>query len=58
MKTFVKFSLIASKVTVLQIRFNPKKNAPGISKQPAVVNRHFKLNPKIFSKTDDIRPSN
>ena len=45
-------------ITVLQIRFNPKKNAPGISKQPAVVNRHFKLNPKIFSKTDDIRPSN
>ena len=44
--------------TVLQIRINPKNNAPGVSKQPAVVNRHFKLNPKIFSKTDDIRPSN
>ena len=43
--------------TVLQIRINPKKNAPGVSKQPAVANRHFELNFKISSKLDDIRPS-
>ena len=44
--------------TVLQIRENPKINAPGISKYPTERPRNFVHKFKIFQKTADVLPSN
>ena len=40
--------------TVLQIRENPKINAPGISKYPTERGRNFVHKSKIFLKSDDV----
>ena len=44
--------------TVLQIRENPKINAPGILKYPTERARNFMHKFKIFQKSADVLPSN
>ena len=45
-------------LTVLQIRENPKINAPGISKYPTERERNFMHKFEILEKTADVLPSN
>ena len=49
---------LKSRHTVLQIRENPKINAPGISKYPTERSRNFVHKFKIFQKSADVLPSN